>query len=96
MKSLELNEKIQAQLLEFETLNTIKVSEKWDSELRIRLELQQQYPTNKNVNYTLFFISLAIINCFIVMFSLIKTNEVDTLRSSNLEMISNELLITSN
>lgn len=96
MKPSELNEKVKAQLLELDSLNFISASAKWDREMSIRLESIQQHKPKKNINYALFFISLAIINGVIVLFSLTENKQEDTSHFTRLQVISNELLITSN
>lgn len=96
MEPFELNEQVRAKLLEFDSLDAISASEKWDTALEIRLEILERYQPKKNLNYGLFFLSLLLINGFIMMYSLVDTPEKDTVHVTNLQVISNEILITSN
>lgn len=55
MEPFELNEQVKAKLLEFDSLDAISASEKWDTALEIRLEILERYQPKKNLNYGLFF-----------------------------------------
>jgi len=96
MKSNELNEKVLKKLQEFETLENIYPSPDWDTELHIKLQLNSSIKANYISKYNFILVCIVLLNCGLILFSLFNEPKQTTSRTTNLELISNELLITSN
>ena len=96
MKSKELNEKILKKFHEFETLENIHPSSDWDTELHIKLQLNSSIKTNFISKYNVIIICIVLLNSGLLLFSLLNEPKQSSKRTTNLKLISNELLITSN
>ncbi|WP_264520180.1 hypothetical protein [Flavobacterium sp. N1994] len=96
MKTPELNEKVIQKLQEFESLAPISASQNWDIAMQTRLQLTHQAQPSARGHYSLVLVGLVLVNGLFVLFSLMKTPQTETPRTTNLEVISSELLITSN
>jgi hypothetical protein len=96
MKPNELNEKVIEKLHEFEALAPIYPSADWDAELQMKLQFTTSIKTTFLSKYNLILVFIVLLNCGLIMFSLWSEPKPIPTRTTNLEMISNELLITSN
>ncbi len=96
MKPNALNEKVIEKLQEFETLENIHPSSDWDAKLQMKLQLNTTIKTNFIGKYNLILVCIIVLNCGLIVFSLVNELKRTTTRTTNLELISNELLITSN
>lgn len=96
MKSNALNEKALKKLHEFETLENIHPSSDWDTELQLKLQLNSSIKTNVISQYTVILVCIVLLNCGLLLFSVFNKQKQTISRTTNLELISNELLITSN
>jgi hypothetical protein len=96
MKSKKLNEKVLKKLHEFETLENIHPSSDWDAELYTKLQLNSSIKTNIISKYNVIIICIVLLNSGLLLFSLLNEPKQSSKRTTNLKLISNELLITSN
>lgn len=96
MKSNTLNEKVLKKLHEFETLENIHPSSDWDTELQLKLQLNSSIKTNFISQYSVILVCIVLLNCGLLLFSVFNKPKETISRTTNLELISNELLITSN
>ena len=96
MKPNKLNEKVIQKLLEFDTLENINPSTNWDTELNLKLQLNSTVKPNFITKYNLILVCVVLLNCSLILYSMLYESKQTTNRTMNLELISNELLITSN
>lgn len=96
MKQNELNQKVTEKIHEFETLKPIYSAPNWEIELNLRLQLSSKVKPNFIGKYNLILVCIVVLNCGLIAFSLLTESEKVTNRTSNLKVISNELLITTN
>lgn len=96
MNNLEINKIVQHKLHEFETMKTISTSDNWDAELTNKLYSRQSIKQNYSKNYGLILVVLTLINISFITYSVIGTTEKKETTNADFQMVSNELLITSN
>ena len=96
MNNLEINKKVQQKLHEFETMKTISASDNWDAELTSKLYAGQSVKPNYSKSYGLILVILTLINISFITYSFIGTTEKKETTHADFQMVSNELLITSN
>ncbi len=96
MKPNELNEKVTAKLLEFETLASFNPSPDWDDQLNRKLQSNLSRKTNYANKYQLILACVVVLNIGLVALSLIRVPEKTAARTARLELLSKELLLTSN
>ncbi len=95
MKPNTLNEKVIEKLQEFESLENIYPSSDWDYELQMKLQMHASIKTTFISKYNFILVCIVLINCGLIVFSLLNESKPTTTRTTNLEVISNELLISS-
>ena len=96
MNNLEINKKVEQKLHEFETMKTISASDNWDAELTNKLYASQSIKQNYSKSYSLVLVVLTLINISFITYSYIGTTEKKETTYTDFQMVSNELLITSN
>ena len=96
MNNLEINKKVQQKLHEFETMKTISASNNWDAELTNKLYSSQSIKQNYSKSYSFVLVVLTLINISFITYSFIGTTEKKETTHADFQMVSNELLITSN
>ena len=96
MNNLEINKRVQQKLHEFETMKTISASDNWDAELTSKLYAKQSLKLNYSKSYGLILVILTLINISFITYSFIGTTEKKETKHADFQMVSNELLITSN
>ena len=96
MKSNKLNEKVLKKLHEFDTLENIYPNPYWETELHLKLQLNSSIKNNILSKYNVILVCIILLNCGLLLFSVFNKPKETISRTSNLELISNELLITSN
>ncbi len=96
MKPNELNEKVTAKLLEFETLASFNPSPDWDDQLNRKLQSNLSRKTNYANKYQLILACVVVLNIGFFALSLIRVPEKTAARTARLELLSKELLLTSN
>ena len=96
MKPNKLNEKVKAKLLEFETLASFNPSPDWDDQLNRKL--QSKFPRKNNYanNYQLILACIVVLNIGLVTLLSFRVPEKTAARTARLELLSKELLLTSN
>jgi hypothetical protein len=94
MKTNALNEIVFQKLREFDTLESINPSADWDAELN--LKINSSVKTNYTAKYNLILVCIVILNFGLLLFSIVNDSKTATIRTMNLKLISNELLLTSN
>jgi len=94
MKTNALNEIVFQKLREFDTLESINPSADWDAELN--LKINSSVKTNYTAKYNLILVCIVILNFSLLLFSIVNDSKTATIRTMNLKLISNELLLTSN
>jgi hypothetical protein len=93
MKTEDINKVLQ----EFETIETISPSENWDLVFQNKLDSVRLSKSSTITKINGLMIILVFVNiCFIWNIIVSDGSEVNTSRASNLQTISNELLITNN
>jgi len=75
MKPNELNEKVTAKLLEFETLASFNPSPDWDDQLNRKLQSNFPRKTNYASKYQLILACVVVLNIGLVALSLIRVPE---------------------
>ena len=96
MNNLEINKKVQQKLHEFETMKTISASDNWDAELTSKLYARLSVKSNYSKSYGLVLVVLTLINISFITYSYTGTIEKKETKHADFQMVSNELLITSN
>ena len=94
MKTFEINKKAILKLDEFKNLESISTSIYWDEKFSNKLINRQSEKHNKFINYYTIVLLLVVINSSLILLSLIKVPIKNT-HNRNLEIVSNELLISS-
>ena len=96
MNNLETNKKAQQKLHEFEAMEILSASDTWDAELNNKLYSKQSIKSNYSKSYGFVLVALTIINIGFITYSSMGTSEKKETIHADFEMVSNELLITSN
>jgi len=94
MKTFEINKKAILKLDEFKNLERISTSIYWDEKFSNKLIKRQSEKHNKFINYYTIVLLLVVINSSLILLSLIK-DPIKKSHNRNLEIVSNELLISS-
>lgn len=96
MNHQEINKKIKQKLQDFESLEIISVSDNWDAQLNEKLFSNQSVKQKYVKKYTLILVCLVVLNISFITYTFIGTSERKENTTSNLRLVSNELLITLN
>ena len=96
MNTIEINKKIQQKLHEFDDVETISISDKWEFSLQQKLTLLQPEKSNFTTNYAIIMLFLLFLNIGFFVYSISSETENSTNESSDFRMVSKELLLTSN
>ena len=96
MNNLEINKKALQKLAEFDAIDCVETSEKWEAVLQKKLVANQIVRTNFVKNYTLLLVGLVLLNSSLITYFVIGNTNKNETKITNLRLISNELLISSN
>ena len=96
MNTIEINKKIQQKLHEFDDVETISISDKWEFSLQQKLTLLKPEKSNFTINYAIIMLFLLFLNIGFFVYSYKLKTENSTNESSDFKMVSKELLLTSN
>lgn len=96
MKSNELNKKVLKKLHEFESIENIYPSLDWEAKLKTKIQFNSSIKNTFISKYSLTLGCVVLLNFGLLVFSIYNESKKSKTRTTNLELISNELLITSN
>lgn len=96
MTNLEINKKINQIVFDFESSQITTNLNNWDAKLNNKLLSNQVIKSNYSSKYKLILVSLLLLNISYITYSLIKVYDKKENISSDLKLISSEILITSN
>jgi hypothetical protein len=96
MKNLQINNKVQQKLHEFEVMETISDSDNWDAQLNNKLYSKQTVKSHYSKNYGLALAALTLLNIGIMTYSFVGKSEKKETLEADFQLVSNELLIPSN
>jgi hypothetical protein len=91
-----ISDKVFQKLLEFEQLEMQKCSPNWDTNLEQKLKMTEPTTTNNTDGYSIFILALFLVNVGLFALSVDTNKTPTTSRTVDLQIISNELLISSN
>ena len=91
-----INDKVFQKLLEFEQLEMPTCSANWETELERKLQVTEPTTTNNADDYSILILALFLVNVGLFALSVATKKTPTTSRTVDLQIISNELLISSN